>query len=117
MAYFNKQRYSTDDAMRIGRLHTHLPGWTDANVAFMRSGGYAVSGAIKDLRLPTLVVWGRNDEILEPEYAQKFMDTLPDARLVWVEECGHCAHLEQPQALLRAVTEFVGAPVAAVAAP
>lgn len=38
MAYFNKKRYATDDAMRIGRLHTHLPGWTEANVAFMQVG-------------------------------------------------------------------------------
>ena len=64
MAYFDKRRYSTDDAMRVGRLHTHLPGWLQANVAFMQSGGYAVSGAIAGLALPTLVVWGRNDEIL-----------------------------------------------------
>jgi len=64
MAYHNKQRFSTDDAMRVGRLHTHLPGWTDANVAFMRSGGYAVSQRIGEVALPTLVVWGRNDEIL-----------------------------------------------------
>lgn len=64
MAYFDKKRYATDDAMRVGRLHTFLPGWTDANVAFMRSGGYAISARIKDVSCPTLVVWGRNDEIL-----------------------------------------------------
>lgn len=108
MAYHDRRRYATDDAMRVGRLHTNLPGWTDANVAFMQSGGYAISSAIKDVQLPTLVVWGRNDEILSPDNAQKFMDTLPDARLVWVEECGHCAHLEQPAALLAAISEFCG---------
>jgi pimeloyl-ACP methyl ester carboxylesterase len=64
MAYYDKKRYATDDAMRVARLHTFLPGWTDANVAFMRSGGYAISARIKDVRCPTLVVWGRNDEIL-----------------------------------------------------
>ena len=42
MAYFDKGRYATDDAMRIGRLHTHLDGWVDANVAFMKSGGYDI---------------------------------------------------------------------------
>ena len=108
MAYYNKPKYATDDAMRVGRLHTHLPGWADANVAWMQSGGYSVSGGLKDLRLPTLVVWGRNDEILSPDYAQRFMDVLPDARLAWVEECGHCSHLEQPAALLAAVAEFCG---------
>ncbi|PSC68832.1 hypothetical protein C2E20_7602 [Micractinium conductrix] len=115
MAYFDKERYATDDAMRIGRLHTHLPGWEDANVAFMQSGGYAVSARIPTLRLPTLVVWGRNDEILSPDNAQRFIDALPDARLVWIEDCGHCAHLEQPAELLRAVAEFCGGGDAAAA--
>ena len=58
--------------------------------------------------LPTLVVWGRNDEILSPDYAQRFMDVLPDARLAWIEECGHCSHLEQPAALLAAISDFCG---------
>jgi hypothetical protein len=26
MAYFDKEKFATEDAMRIGRLHTHLPG-------------------------------------------------------------------------------------------
>lgn len=36
------------------------------------------------------------------------MDALPDARLVWMEECGHCAHLEQPAALRDAIADFCG---------
>ena len=109
MAYNDKKKYATDDAMRIGRLHTHLPGWTDANVAFMRSGGYSVSTRLSEVKVPTLVVWGRQDEILSPEYAQQFIDALPDAQLVWVDQCGHVPALEQPQQLLKAVQKFVGA--------
>jgi len=107
MAYCDKKRYATDDAMRIGRLHTHLPGWVDANVAFMQSGGYAVSTRIGEVRCPTLVVWGRQDEILSPDYASKFVEALQDARLIWIDACGHVPALEQPQALLKAVKEFV----------
>ncbi|KAK9908285.1 hypothetical protein WJX75_005460 [Coccomyxa subellipsoidea] len=40
MAYHDKERLATDDALRIGRLHTFLPGWTNSNIAFMKSGGY-----------------------------------------------------------------------------
>jgi pimeloyl-ACP methyl ester carboxylesterase len=116
MAYADKQRYATDDAMRVGRLHTHMPGWTDANVAFMRSGGYSLSQRLKDVACPALVVWGRQDEILSTDYAQRFLDVLPDARLVWVEECGHVPALEQPQRLLDAVAEFVGVAAPAAAA-
>jgi pimeloyl-ACP methyl ester carboxylesterase len=107
MAYFDKDRYATDDAMRIGRLHTHLDGWVDANVAFMSSGGYAVSKKLEKITLPCLVAWGRNDEILDPSYADKFMEVLPDARLVWIEECGHVPALEQPDALVAAIKDFM----------
>lgn len=108
MAYYDKDTFATDDAMRIGRLHTHLDGWTDANVAFMQSGGYAVSNKLKDIKLPCLVAWGRNDEILDPSNADKFLEVLPDAELTWIEECGHVPALEQPDALVSAIELFLG---------
>jgi hypothetical protein len=40
MAYFDKEKFATDDAMRIGRLHTFAKGWLEAKVAFIKSGGY-----------------------------------------------------------------------------
>lgn len=112
MAYFDKERYATNDAMLIGRLHTHLPYWTEANVKFMQSGGYSVINKIPTIRLPVLITWGRNDEILDPKYAKMFEDSLPNNKLVWIENCGHCSHLEQPQALRAAVLDFVGQPAA-----
>ena len=51
MAYHDRLRFATDDALRIGRLHTHLPGWEEANVAFMRSGGYSLSSRISDVQV------------------------------------------------------------------
>jgi hypothetical protein len=35
------------------------------------------------------------------------MEALPDARLVWVEECGHVPHLEQPEQTSISISEFV----------
>jgi pimeloyl-ACP methyl ester carboxylesterase len=55
----------------------------------------------------TLIVWGYNDEILDPKFAIQFEETLPNGKLVWVEECGHCAHLEQPQFLCDQILEFI----------
>eukprot|EP00873_Tetraselmis_striata_P045818 jgi/Tetstr1/466082/TSEL_010668.t2 len=110
MAYFNKELYATDDACKIGRLHTFLPGWADANCAFMQSGGYSILDKIPKVQQETLILWGRNDEILDPKYATQFEETLPNARLVWVEECGHCAHLEQPQFMCQQVLDFIAEP-------
>ncbi|CAM9515071.1 unnamed protein product, partial [Choristocarpus tenellus] len=32
---------------------------------------------------------------------------MPNARLVWVDECGHVPHLEQPEETARAIFNFV----------
>lgn len=37
----------------------------------------------------------------------RFVDEMPNARLVWVEECGHVPHLEQPDLTATAIVEFV----------
>lgn len=108
MAYHDPQ-FATQDAMRVGRLHTHMPGWTDANIAFMRSGGYSISSKIPNVQQPTLVLWGRQDEILEPKYAAQFEAALPNGQLQWIEDCGHCGHLEKPTETAAKILQFIGA--------
>lgn len=117
MAYLDTDRYATDDALLCGRLHTHLPGWTAANVAFIQSGGYSVAARLGEVAQPCLVVWGRHDKILPPEAAEDVAAQLPNARLVWAEQSGHSPHLEQPEWTADRILEFVGAQVAAAAAP
>jgi pimeloyl-ACP methyl ester carboxylesterase len=108
MAYHNVDKFATLDAMRVGRLHTHLPGWQDANVAFMRSGGYSISARIPHVQQEALVLWGRQDQILEPQYASQFQQALPKCTLQWIEDCGHCGHLEQAHFTADAILRFAG---------
>jgi pimeloyl-ACP methyl ester carboxylesterase len=107
LAYYDKERFATDDAMRVGRLHTHLPHWADANVAFMASGGYKCADKVAAVTQRTLVIWGANDEIVPPATAERFAATLRDCRVTVIDKCGHVAHLEKPDALCAAVQEFL----------
>lgn len=36
---------------QVGRLHCLMPGWADATVSFMLSGGYNVTATISEVRL------------------------------------------------------------------
>ncbi len=45
---------------------------------------------------PTLVVRGREDTIVPASCAQRYVDTLTNARLQVLDGCGHCADAEQP---------------------
>ena len=107
IAYFDKGKYATQDAMLIGRLHTHLNGWADANVAFIASGGYRCADKVAAVKQPVLVTWGAQDEIVPPATSERFKGALKDCRVEMIAECGHVPHLEQPVALRDAVLSFL----------
>jgi pimeloyl-ACP methyl ester carboxylesterase len=101
MSYFDKATFATDEAVTVGRLHCLQDGWNAALVNFMKSGGFAPSKLVSQVPVPTLVLWGRQDTILDGnEFAPKFLETLPTASLTWIEECGHVPHLEQPECVI-----------------
>lgn len=65
MSYFDKATFATEEAQVIGRLHCLRDGWTEAMVSFMQSGGFSPSAKIPLISSPSLVLWGRQDGILE----------------------------------------------------
>lgn len=75
-------------------------------VSFMRSGGYSVAAQVPKIQQETLVIWGRNDQILDPKLAEQFKSAIPKCTLAWIEECGHCAHVEKPDEAARLLLEF-----------
>jgi pimeloyl-ACP methyl ester carboxylesterase len=56
---------------------------------------------------PTLLVWGGNDRVVSPVYADIFAAGIKDAHKVLIEGAGHFPHLENPDAVLSAVRAFV----------
>lgn len=57
---------------------------------------------------PTLVVWGTEDRLLPASQAPLFVEALPDARLILVEDAGHFVMQEKPGTLAR-VGDFLAA--------
>merc|ERR1719163_316437 len=110
IAYANPDEFGTEDAMRIGRLHTLTGGWEEAMIGFMNSGGYKLSAQVASLpQMDTLILWGRQDKILSPEqYVPKFTSDMPWARLEWVDDCGHVPHLEKAVGTADLIADFLG---------
>jgi len=108
MSYHDPQTYATEDALRVGRLHCLRDGWDDALVSFMLSGGFSPSSKVSQIAAPSLVLWGRQDGILDgAEFAAKFLDELPDGQLRWIEDCGHVPHLEQADVTAQVIADFL----------
>ena len=60
------------------------------------------------VRAPALVVWGDDDKVVPQSAAKRYVEALPNARLEIVKACGHCVDMEQPEALAKLVTNFIG---------
>jgi pimeloyl-ACP methyl ester carboxylesterase len=59
------------------------------------------------IRCPALVLVGDGDELTPPDLAQEIAEGIPGARLVIVPECGHLSTLERPEAVNRALAEWM----------
>jgi pimeloyl-ACP methyl ester carboxylesterase len=58
--------------------------------------------------VPTLVIWGDDDKIIPPAYAEEFHRLIPGSTVRRIERCGHLPHVERDDAFTAAVTEFLG---------
>jgi pimeloyl-ACP methyl ester carboxylesterase len=56
---------------------------------------------------PTLLVWGKEDRLVPPVYADEFARRLPGARVETVDGGGHALQLEQPERVALLVREFL----------
>jgi 3-oxoadipate enol-lactonase len=59
------------------------------------------------LRVPTLVVCGELDQATPPALNKAIAAKVPGARYVELPGCGHCPPLEQPEAFLAVIKDFV----------
>ena len=60
------------------------------------------------VRVPALVVWGDDDRVVPQSAAGVYAKALPNAKLETVKASGHCVDMEQPEALAKLVTTFIG---------
>ena len=65
------------------------------------------------IRCPVLLVWGKRDRMVSHNGARLVLEALPETRVAFLDDCGHCPQLEATDQLLEAVLEF--APTATVA--
>lgn len=73
----------------------------------------AISGRIDSrphlsaINVPTMVLVGDRDPLTPPSRAEEIAAGVPGARLVVVSECGHASTLEQPEAVNRALVNWI----------
>ena len=83
------------EAFLSGRLMQVMPD----NAANVRK--------LATLQIPTLAFHGRNDLTVHFEHSMQLVSTVPNSRMVMLNQCGHWAQLEHADEFNRTVAAFV----------
>ncbi|GAA0533500.1 alpha/beta fold hydrolase [Chitinophaga japonensis] len=51
---------------------------------------------LRDIKIPTLLVWGQNDTITPPMVGEEFHNLIPNSELHFIDKCGHAPMMEVP---------------------
>ena len=62
---------------------------------------------LRRITVPTLVLWGASDEIVQPSYGRAYSALIPGARFELIAEAGHHPEIEQPEAFADRVAAFL----------
>jgi triacylglycerol lipase len=76
--------------------------WSSPHIA-----SEGVKDRIASISVPTLVVWGGNDELVPLEQGRAYATGIPGAKLTVVPDCGHAPAIEKPREFLAAVLPFI----------
>jgi pimeloyl-ACP methyl ester carboxylesterase len=65
------------------------------------------SHQLPNLKIPTLILWGRQDRWIPVRVASLFADAIPNSQLIIYENCGHVPMEEMAEETIRDVTDFL----------
>jgi len=97
----NKDEVDVASALtnREGNFHTILE-----LLRYRKDGDTSL---IKTIQCPTLIVYGKHDNIIPYEHAYRFQRDVPNNKLIIYEDCGHIPMVEKAEQLERDFRAFV----------
>ncbi len=94
--------------IQCAMLHQEMPGWNDAMISYVKSGGYTeLANRIAQVDKSTLILWGETDDMLASEDAEKFQQSIANSQLILLKNCGHTPQIEQPNITSQHISHFL----------
>lgn len=114
--FYKPERIPADLVQRILALN-QTPGIYEAYRRVIRVGVdwrglkptllQEIRDCAHQIRMPTLIVWGKQDRVLPVKQLEVAREKIPHARTYIFDECGHAPQMEYPEAFNALVREFV----------
>ncbi len=69
--------------------------------------GSLTEADVRGVKAPTLILWGKYDELANPAGADRLEQAIPGSKKVIIDDCGHMPQLEKAAEFNRIVREFL----------
>ncbi len=118
-SYHDPERFRIDPTTMAEAQRTVMAG-NRASLAIY--GGRSMidpslRGRLANITVPTLVVWGDSDRIVDPECGRAYAAAIPGATFILLTASGHLPQIETPEQLLAPVWDFAAAHAGRESAP
>ena len=112
LSYHNPGPFRIDPAAMSAEQRAAMAGNREALAVY---GGTAMAdpglrARLGQVTVPTLVVWGDSDRIVDPDYGRAYAAAIPGARFRLLPATGHVPQIETPAQLLSAIRDFAPVP-------
>lgn len=74
---------------------------------FLACNQFDVMARLSEIRVPTLIMGGRDDKMTPPKYSEYLHAQIPGSQLELMDGAGHSVMIEQAEAASRALVDFV----------
>jgi len=87
----------------------------NAKLAFLSSVLSVKNSQIRDslqrIKIPTLLLWGKEDKMIPIEYAQEFIGSIRNCKFRELNGIGHLPHVEDAEVFVQSILEFLNSKV------
>ncbi len=97
----------TESAQRDDRLRNTAAGLATSLRTTGTGTQESLWARLGEIQVPTLVLAGTHDTKFT-ELGRRLSSSIPDATFVAIDEAGHSVHLEQPEATVEAIVDWLG---------
>lgn len=108
MLSFYNQSLVTDDL--IDMIYAPLQNLDNrkAQLQYSRNMDWEkTKAALPDIRIPALIIWGKQDRYIPVKFGRRMKQLMPEARLELIDKCGHSSHNEYPEIVNRLISDFL----------
>lgn len=96
---------------KVAYFHQFLKtrnGQKAAREARIQFALYPVENELGKINVPTLLIWGAEDELIPLQAGKTMNEKIKNSKLVTFENCGHLPQEEMPEKVLTEMTNFIG---------